>query len=85
MTLFALSQTGLLNLHFTLVAGLIFGVSLVILALAGLMGRPSVPAPQSIWTAALARPEEPQPWWQDYRTQALVLLLMTAVLVWSFR
>lgn len=85
MTLFALSQSGLLNLHFTLVAGLIFGVSLVILVLLGLTGQPFAPTPQSVWTAEMARPEEPQPWWQDYRAQALVLLLATAALVWSFR
>jgi len=85
MTLFVSTQTGLLNLHFTLVAGLIFGASLATLAFAGLMGQPSAFAPQNVWTAALARPEKPQPWWQDYRTQALVLLLATATLVWSFR
>jgi len=85
MALFALSQTGLLNLHFTLVAGLIFGISLSILTVTGLLGPASEPAPRSVWTTAMARPEEPQPWWQDYRLQALALLLATAALVWSFR
>jgi len=56
----------------------------VILVLAGLMGQPFASAPQSVWTTAMARPEEPQPWWQDYRAQAFPLLA-TAGLVWSFR
>ncbi|MEA3277850.1 MAG: sodium/solute symporter [Pseudomonadota bacterium] len=85
MMLFALSQGGVLELHFTLVAGLIFGVSLLILTLAGLMWRPFEPAPDSVWTPALARPEPPRPWWDDYRVQALALLLLTAVVVLLFR
>jgi SSS family solute:Na+ symporter len=85
MTLFALGQAGILNLHFTLVAGLIFGVSLLILMLAGLAGRPFEPAPESVWTPAMARPEAPRPWWDDYRMQALSLLLLTAALVFAFR
>jgi len=44
---------------------------------AGLLGQTSVPDPQSVRTAKPARPEAPQPWWQDYRTQALALLLAT--------
>lgn len=83
--LFAMTQTGLLNLHFTLVAGLIFGVSLLILTLAGLAGRPFEPAPQSVWTLAMAQPESPQSWWRDYRTQSLALLLLTAAMVLVFR
>ena len=84
VTLFALGQVGVLNLHFTLVAGLIFGVSLLLLALVGFMGRPFEPAPQSVWTPAMARPETWRPWWDDYRVQALVLLLLTAALVVAF-
>lgn len=85
LTLFVLSQNGLLDLHFTLMAGLIFGASLSILVVAGFVGRPFEPAPQSVWTPAMARPEVRWPWWGDYRVQALVLMLLTVVLVLAFR
>jgi len=85
LVLFTLSLSGSMDLHFTLVAGLIFGISVVILVVAGFMGTAFEPAPWSIWTRALVPPEEPQPWWQDYRLQASVLLLATVVLVWLFR
>jgi SSS family solute:Na+ symporter len=85
MVLFALSQVGVLNLHFTLVAGLTFAISLLILTLTGLAGRPFEPAPQSVWTPAMARPETLQRWWADYRLQALALLLLTVALVMAFR
>ena len=85
MMLFALGQIGLMDLHFTLVAGLIFGASLLLLALTGFLGRPFEPSPQSVWTLAMARPEGQRSWWKDYRVQALVLLLLTAALVLAFR
>jgi SSS family solute:Na+ symporter len=84
MLLFVLTQTGLLELHFTLVAGLIFVVSLLILLYCGLAGSASEPAPDSVWTPEMARPEIPTPWWDDYRFQALVLLLLSAALVSVF-
>ncbi len=85
MTLFALNIGGLFEMHFTLVAGILFGVSLSILILAGLILPPGTPAPNSVWTPDMARPELAGPWWADYRTQALVLLLLTIALIWAFR
>lgn len=85
IVLFALSQIGLLKLHFTLVAGLIFAVSISVLTLTGLAGRSFEPAPQSVWTPAMARPEALQRRWADYRLQALALLLLTVALVMAFR
>ena len=82
--LFALTQLGILDLHFTLVAGLSFAVSLLILLIAGLARPPFAPAPDSVWTLAMARPEFPGPWWDDYRIQGLILLLLTAALVFAF-
>ena len=85
MALFALNIGGLFEMHFTLVAGILFGVSLLILILAGLILPPGKPAPNSVWTPDMARPELAGPWWADYRAQALVLLLLTIALVWAFR
>jgi len=85
MLLFVLSQTGVLHLHFTLLAGLLFGVSSLILALAGFAARGFEPTPDSVWISAMARPEVLRPWWADYRVQALALLFLTAALVTAFR
>jgi hypothetical protein len=53
LALFALSQLGFLDLHFTLVAGLIFGVSVLILMVESLIRqRPFEPEPQTVWTPA---------------------------------
>jgi SSS family solute:Na+ symporter len=85
MALFALSQLGIMRLHFTLVAGLLFGLSLSILALAGFAVRPFEPTTDSVWAPAMARPEQSRPWWGDYRVHSLVLLLLTAALLLAFR
>jgi SSS family solute:Na+ symporter len=85
ITLFALSQVGLLDLHFTIVAGLLFVVSSLIMTVAGLAQRPFVPMPDSVWNSGMARPEISRPWWDDYRVQAVVLLLLTTAMVVSFR
>lgn len=83
--LFTLTQVGLLQLHFTLVAGLIFGASLLILLLAGSMGRAFDPAPGSVWQPAMVRPETHTSWWKDYRVLSVALLLLTAIIVLVFR
>jgi SSS family solute:Na+ symporter len=83
--LFALTQFEILTLHFTLVAGVSFGVSLLLLLVAGLARPAFDPAPDSVWTPEMARPEIPRPWWDDYRVQGLLLLLLTAALVLAFR
>lgn len=87
--LFVLWLSGLFTLHFTLVAGLGFAVSALILILTTLL-RPtgSAPAPGTVWRPAMAVPEPLQgrrrPLWADYRLQALILLLLTLLLVLAF-
>jgi len=82
--LFTLTQVGLLELHFTLVAGLIFVASLLILLLAGSRGRAFDPAPGSVWQPAMVRPETHTSWWKDYRVLSVALLLLTAIIVLVF-
>ncbi len=84
VVLFGLGQAGVLDLHFTLVAGLIFGISLLILAVSGLLLPPFDPPPGSVWTLQMARPAAPCPWWRDYRVHGAALLLLTAALVAAF-
>jgi SSS family solute:Na+ symporter len=86
MVCFVAMLTGWLDLHFTLIAGLIFAVSSVIFWLAGWLTAP--PSPQQV-ARFTYRPEilartEPGPWWQDYRVHASVLLLLTLWLVVAF-
>jgi SSS family solute:Na+ symporter len=82
--LFGASLAGLIDLHFTLVAGLIFAVSLLVLLTAGLLWPAGEPAPGSVWSRSMARPERPGAWWADYRIQSVGLLLLTTLSVWAF-
>lgn len=80
-----------LGLHFLLVAPLLFVLSGVTMIVASL----TAPAPAAaqvdalLWTPAAYRAETESmqglPWWQNYRVQSLLLLALTAAIVWTFR
>jgi len=83
---FIATLMGWLELHFTLIAGLLFAVSGALFWLTGMLTAP--PAPEQV-ARFTYRPEilsstVPGPWWQDYRVQAAVLLLLTLWLVVAF-
>jgi len=83
---FVATLTGWLELHFTLIAGLIFAASSVLFWVTGRLTAP--PSPQQV-ARFTYRPEilartVPGPWWTDYRAQAVVLLLLTLWLVVAF-
>jgi len=83
---FVATMTGWLELHFTLIAGLIFAASSLLFWLTGRLTAP--PSPQQV-ARFTYRPEilartVPGPWWTDYRVQAAVLLLLTLWLVVAF-
>ena len=86
MACFVATLTGWLDLHFTLIAGLIFAVSSVIFWLTGRLTAP--PSPQQIarftYRPEIMVPTVPGPWWKDYRAHAVVLLLLTLWLVVAF-
>jgi SSS family solute:Na+ symporter len=84
--LFMLWLGGWLTLHFTLVAGLLFGISLMIFAVVTwLRPRTDPELPAGLWQWSMSRPAKPyRHWWQDYRVQSLVLLGLTAALVIAF-
>lgn len=81
-----------LGLHFLLVAPLLFVLCSAVMIAVSLATRASNHADQAdglLWTPAFFRAETISlaalPRWQNYRVQAAVLLLTTAVLVWVFR
>jgi SSS family solute:Na+ symporter len=81
--LFLLWLAGVLTLHFTLVAGLLFAVSVVIFVISSRQ-RPAAAPARALWQPALMRPEPRPLWWRDYRLHAALLLALTAALVWAF-
>jgi SSS family solute:Na+ symporter len=83
---FIATLTGGLDLHFTLIAGLIFGVSAVIYALVYRATRHAVPAvaERYVWHPATARATVAGGWWRDYRVHGAALLLLTLWLVLAF-
>ena len=83
---FAATLSGLLALHFTLIAGLIFGVSFCIYWLVYRhtpQGALSADSPYS-WRPDLARASVGGPWWADYRVQAVALMGLTLWMVVTF-
>jgi SSS family solute:Na+ symporter len=84
---FVASLTGWLDLHFTLIAGLIFAVSAAIFWFAGTLTAP--PSREQVarftYRREIMARTVPGPWWTDYRVQAAVLLLLTTWLVVAFR
>jgi SSS family solute:Na+ symporter len=86
MACFVATLSGWLDLHFTLIAGLIFAVSSMIFWLTGRLTAP--PSPQQVarftYRPEIMGPTVTGPWWKDYRTQAVVLLLLTLWLVVAF-
>ena len=77
---------GWLELHFTLIAGLLFAISAIVFWITGCYGSP--PAQEQV-DRFTYRPEITAqtidgPWWQDYRFYALVLIGLTAWEVIAF-
>jgi SSS family solute:Na+ symporter len=80
-----------LGLHFLLVAPLLFVLCVVVLVTVSLLS----PAPAKdgvdamLWTPDFFRAETRAlagvPAWQNYRLQAVALLVLTAAIVWVFR
>jgi solute:Na+ symporter, SSS family len=83
---FVAMLSGWLELHFTLIAGLIFAASAVLFFAGGLLGAP--PSPEQVarccYRPGLLKRSVSGPWWQDYRVQSVILLLLTAWLVAGF-
>jgi hypothetical protein len=76
----------MLHLHLTLIAGLIFAVSSIVLLLAGLLTAAPLPAKvmQYTWLHEIMRATSADPWWQDHRFQPVTLIALTIRLLVAF-
>jgi len=80
-----------LDLHFLLVAPILFALSAAVLVAVSLPTAAPPPAQVDtmLWTRAFHREETRalagEPWWRNYRVQSVLLLAMTAAIVWTFR
>jgi len=83
---FAAMVGGVMELHFTLIAGLIFAVSGAIFLLAGGLMAPPVPEQVARFTyrPSISRATTAGSWRQDYRVYAGALMVLTVWLVASF-
>ncbi|MBK1647385.1 sodium:solute symporter family transporter [Rhabdochromatium marinum] len=84
--LFVLWLLDILALHFTLVAGVLFALSAgIFLITRWRWPLEATQAGSAGWSPHLSRPEAGTSLWQDYRVHAVLLLMLTVALVWSFR
>lgn len=80
-----------LGLHFLLVAPVLFVLSATALVIGSLLGAPprAEQVDALLWTPAFYRAETATlaalPWWQNYRVLSVLLLALTAAIVWVFR
>lgn len=84
IAVFVLQQVEVLpSLHFTIVAGILFGLSCGLFVLISLLDE----APDRAEVRALTERDQgprPKSWWKDYRVHSAVLLALTAALVIAF-
>jgi SSS family solute:Na+ symporter len=88
IAVYVLSQMGMVNLHFTIIAGiltLVSGLIFIVTSLMSMGAASSAPTADVIWKINDARPEiATLPWYLDYRIQSALLLALTAALVIIF-
>ena len=81
--LFALSVTDILTLHFTIMAGVLALVSVVIFVLVSIASRPPSErqVEQFTFHADAVQRQAGLQWWQDYRLYSVVLVVLAVMLV----
>ena len=81
-----LSQSGVITMHFTIVAGLTTALCVGAFVTFSLLSAPPSPAQltHTLWTRDQAWPDRPHPWWKDYRVQATAVALLTLATVCVF-
>jgi len=85
LIVFILTQMGVITLHFTINAGIMTGVSALVFVLVSLRTpQRTEEVSDTIWRPALAKPERPYPWYQDYRVLGGIVLALTALTVITF-
>ena len=84
---FALVQTGVINIHFLYVAGILFTVSCIICVITSLnMG--SAPSQEKIneltFSSGYAEPEGDVAWYADFRVHAAAVVALTVIMLITF-
>ena len=82
---FVLVRLDLVTIHFLHLTGLFLLVSLAVTVAVSLAGPAVTSDPRLRWSAADARDRDARSPLTDYRWQSAALLLLTVLLVWSFR
>jgi SSS family solute:Na+ symporter len=85
-TLFVLAQMDIWQVHFTITAGMLTLISVLIFVAISLFGeQPEAKSVDGIlWKPEDAKPEPGTPWYKDYRIHAAVLLALTIWMVVAF-
>lgn len=84
---FVLTQRGFLDIHFTIMAGILTLASSLILIVLTLTGLPEKSFEQIrtlLWQPADLRPAKKYPLYLNYQFQSLILVILTVILVVSF-
>jgi len=83
---FALTKTGFINIHFTIAAGILTLLCILVFAVVSLAGpKPAREKVEGItWKSQLAEPASELPWYKDYRIHSAILVALTLALVISF-
>jgi SSS family solute:Na+ symporter len=75
---FVATLSGMLDLHFILIAGMIFAVSSIVFLLAGLLTAwPPADVAKYTWRCDMTQATTTGARWQDYRLPAAALLALT--------
>ena len=84
---FILVQTGVFEIHFTIVAGILTFISLIIFVIASFV-LGDAPSDEKIegftWRKRLAEPEASRPWYKDPRYQSVALIVVSLSIVIAF-
>jgi SSS family solute:Na+ symporter len=87
LVVFTLSQMGVIDLHFTIIAGILTALCLgILVATTLLLGE--APAPEKVddltWANRVLEAPGERVWYKDYRIQSVVVLGLTAVMIVAF-
>ena len=86
LSVFTLSKMGFVNIHFTISAGILTVLCVLIFILVSVSGeKPAREKVEGItWKSRLAEPVSDLPWYKDYRVHSAVLVILTLALIITF-
>ncbi|MCC5912971.1 MAG: sodium:solute symporter [Balneolaceae bacterium] len=87
LVIFILVQLNVVNIHFTITAGLLTLISVIIFTVVSLTGEkpPKEKTEGIIWKKDDMKPEDPDtPWYKDYRVHSVIVILITVSIIIAF-